>query len=192
MRKFRLFRVAAAASVALVLILSVSSATCGSRKSKEYDHADMAVPVPRFSIGVKLSEQARQRLKSIHESVLVIAYFDGDPLPGQGRYNAPFRDVFLGNDEKLVDDQNVATFDTTKISQSNWDRLANKDYFVTINVVSARKAAKNNLLWCGTPEDRLSTFEGKTTEVSCGLIDEQFDQHNPANPALKSLGSSPK
>jgi hypothetical protein len=192
MRKFRLFRVAAAASVALVLILSVSSATCGSRKSKEYDHADMAVPVPRFSIAVKLSEQARQRLKSIHESVLVIAYFDGDPLPGQGRYNAPFRDVFLGNDEKLVDDQNVATFDTTKISQSNWDRLANKDYFVTINVVSARKAAKNNLLWCGTPEDRLSTFEGKTTEVSCGLIDEQFDQHNPANPALKSLGSSPK
>ena len=103
-----------------------------------------------------------------------------------------FEIVFLGNDEKLVNDQNVATFGTTKISQSNWDRLANKGYFVTINVVSARKAAKNNLLWCGTPEDRLNTFEGKTTEVSCGLIEERFDQHNPANPALKSLGSSPK
>ena len=151
----------------------------------------MAVPVPRFSIAVKLSEQARQRLQSMHESVLVIAYFDGDPLPGQGRHNASFRDVFLVNDEKLIDDQNVATFDTTKISQSNWNRLANKDYFVTINVVSARKAAKNNLLWCGTPED-LSTLEGKTTEVSCGLIEDQFGQHNPAIPALKSLGSSPK
>jgi len=152
----------------------------------------MIVPVPRFSIAVKLSERARQRLQSIHESVLVIAYFDGDPLPGQGRYNAPFRDVFLGNDEKLVDDQNVATFDTTKISQSNWNRLANKDYFVTINVVSARKAAKNNLLWCGAPENRLSTFEGKTTVVSCGLIEEQIDEHHLANPALKSLGSSPR
>jgi hypothetical protein len=191
-RELRLYRVAAAASVALVLILSASSATCGSRKTKEYDHADMAVPVPRFSIAVRLSERARQRLQSIHESVLVIAYFDGDPLPGQGRYNAPFREVFLGQDEKLVDDQNVATFGTTMISQTNWDRLANKDYFVTINVVSARKAAKNNLLWCGTPENRLSTFEGRSTEVSCGLIEDQFDQHNPANPALKALGSSPK
>jgi hypothetical protein len=99
--------------------------------------------------------------------------------------NAPFRDVFLGNDEKLVDDQSVATFDSTKVSQSNWNRLADKDYFVTINVVSARKASKNNLLWCGVPENRLSTFAGKTTEVSCGLIDEHF-------PVLKSLGSSPK
>jgi hypothetical protein len=188
MREFRLDPVAAA----LVLILLASSVSWGSRKSKEYDHDDLTVPVPRFSIAVKLSEQARQRLQSLHESILVIAYFDGDPLPGQGRYNAPFRDVFLGNDEKLVDDQNVATFDTTKISQSNWNRLANKDYFVTINVVSARKAAKNNLLWCRTPGDRLSTFKGKTTEVSCVLIEEQFDQHNLANPALKSLGSSPK
>jgi len=85
----------------------------------------------------------------------------------------------------LADDQNVATFDTTKISQSNWNRLADKDYFVTINVVSARKASKNNLLWCGVPENRLSKIAGKTTEVSCDLIDEDF-------PVLKSLGSSPK
>jgi len=152
----------------------------------------MTVPVPRFSIAVNLSERARQRLQKIHESVLAIAYFDGDPLPGQGRYNAPFRDVFLGNDQKLVDDQNVATFDSTKISKINWDRLANKDYFVTINVVSARKALKNNLLWCEAPEERLSTFEGKTTDVSCRLIEEQIDEHNPASPALKSLGSSPR
>ncbi len=145
----------------------------------------MTVPVPRFSIAVRLSEQARERLQRINESVLVIAYFDGDPLPGQGRDNAPFRDVFLGNDEKLVDDQNVATFDSTKVSESNWNRLADKDYFVTINVVSARKASKNNLLWCEVPEDRLSTFAGKTTEVSCVLIEEHF-------PVLKSPGSSPK
>ncbi len=152
----------------------------------------MTVPVPRFSIAVKLSDKARQELQRMQESVLVIAYFDGDPLPGQGRYNAPFRDVYLGKDQKLVDDQNVATFDTTKISQSNWDRLANKDYFVTVNVVSARRASKNNLLWCGVPEDRLSTFAGKTTEVSCTLIEEQFDPDNLASPALKSLGNSPK
>ena len=192
MHESKVRRIAAVATAALVLACSASTSGSKSRKSKEYAAADMTVPVPRFSIAVKLSERARQRLRSLHESVRVIAYFDGDPLPGQGRYNAPFRDVFLGNDERLVDDQNVATFDTTKISQSNWNRLANKDYFVTINVVSARKASKNNLLWCGAPEDRLSTFEGKTRDVSCRLIEEGLDERNPSNPALKSLGSSPK
>lgn len=192
MRRSRPEWIAAMVSVALVLIFSASTADCRPQRPKEYDRADMAVAVPRFSIVIKLSDRARQGLQRIHESVLVIAYFDGDPLPGQGRYNAPFRDVYLGNDQKLVDDQNVAVFDTTKVSQSNWNRLANKDYFVTINVVSARKASKNNLLWCGNPEDRLSTFEGKVTEVPCGLIEGHFNDHNPDNPALKSLGSSPK
>jgi hypothetical protein len=40
------------------------------------------VQVPEFSIAVKLS---------MHESVLVIAYFDGDPLPGKGKDNSPVR-----------------------------------------------------------------------------------------------------
>jgi hypothetical protein len=149
----------------------------------------MTVPVPKFSIAVKLSSLAEKRLQTMHESVLVIVYFDGDPLPGQGTYNAPFRDVFLGNDQKLADGDNIATFDATKVSQSNWNRLANKDYFITVNVVSARRASKNNLLSCTVPEDRLSAFAGKITDVSCTLIDER---NTVVNSALKSLGSSPR
>jgi len=34
--------------------------------------------------------------------------FDGDALPGKGKYNPPMRDVFLGDHEELVDGQNVA------------------------------------------------------------------------------------
>ena len=115
---------------------------------------------------------AQRRLQQIRESVKVIAYFDGDPRPGQGKYNAPMRDVVLASDEGLIDGNHVATFASTKISRSNWDRLSNKDYFVTINVVSARKASRDNLLLCSTPEDRISKFAGKTTEVPCGLMSE--------------------
>jgi hypothetical protein len=43
---------------------------------------------------------------------------------------------------------------------------------VTINVVSARKSSKDKLLDCGAPEDRISTFSGKATQVSCKLIGE--------------------
>jgi hypothetical protein len=172
MRKYQM-RIASFVIASAILIFSASSLLPKSRKGKSADDAaDKTVAVPEFSISVKLSQEAEKRLQSIHESVLVIAYFDGDPLPGQGEYNAPFRDVYLGNDEKLVDARNIATFDSTKISQSHWNRLSDKNYFVTINVVSARKSARNNLLSCGVPEDRIATFVGKATEVSCQLIGE--------------------
>jgi len=132
--------------------------------------------VPEFSVSISLSEAARKRLQTLHESVLVIAYFDGDALPGQGKYNAPMRDVVLGSDQKIVDAKNEATFSASKISQANWNRLSNKDYFVTINTVSARKAAKDNLVYCEDPEGRISAFAGRVTQISCRLIEEQFRQ----------------
>jgi len=131
------------------------------------------VDVPHFSIAVKLSPKATERLRSSHESVEVLALFDGDPLPGQGKYNAPSRDVFLGNDEKLVDDSGVARFDHTKVPLSDWNRLSDKNYFVTINVYSARKVVSNNLLDCADPIDRkIETFRDRTIDVQCWLIGE--------------------
>ena len=138
-----------------------------------YETNDKTIVVPEFSIAVKLSETAQKKLQAMHESVLVIAYFDGDPLPGKGKDNAPMRGVVLGSDEKLVDTNNVATFSDTKISQSNWNDLSSKDYYVTINVVSARKSSKDNLLDCADPIDRISTFASKSTQVSCRLIGER-------------------
>jgi len=129
------------------------------------------ISVPEFSISVKLSETAQRKLQTLHESMLVIAYFDGDPLPGKGKDNSPMRGVVLGNDEKTVDANNVATFANSKVT--NWNDLADKDYYVTINVVSARKSSKDNLVDCDTPIDRISKFAGKSTQVFCGLIGER-------------------
>ena len=163
----------------LVLISGLSLSSCvtaprpRSQKGElSSDARDKTILVPQFTVSITLSNEARTRLLRLHESVLVIAYFDGDPLPGQGRYNAPMRGVVLGQDQKVVDAKDEATFDTTKISKSNWDRLSNKDYFVTINIMSARTTSKDNLLDCGTPENRISAFAGKTTNVSCSLISE--------------------
>jgi hypothetical protein len=126
---------------AAMLIFCVSPLVGQSRKSKPIaEEADRTVVVPAFSISVKLSDEAQKRIQQIHESVLVIAYFDGDALPGYEKDNAPFRDVFLGSDEKLVDANYVATFADTKVSQRNWNHLSDKNYFLTINVVSARRA----------------------------------------------------
>ncbi len=99
--------------------------------------------------------------------------FDGDSLPGQGSYNAPNRDVVLGSAEKLVGQDNSAVFNGVKIPLHDWKRLSDKNYYVTINTVSARLSDKNNLLDCTEPIDqRIETFRDKTIEVSCWLIGE--------------------
>ena len=119
---------------------------------------------------VELSDQAERRLHGIGETVTVIAFFDGDALPGQGRYNPPFRDVYLGSDEKLVDGNLVARFDNGSVLLSDFNRLSDKDYFVTINIGSARKADPNNLLDCADPiSQRIQSFAGKTIQVKCRL-----------------------
>jgi hypothetical protein len=159
--------------LSLIFLIPVFAGSCSRTQPVAQEGAGPTVEVPQFSIAVKLSNEAEKRLHSLGESVLVIAYFDGDALPGQGKYNPPNRDVFLGNDEKMVDRRNVARFDDGRVPLDDWNRLSDKNYFVTINTVSARKAAKDNLLDCADPIDRrIESFRGKTIEVRCWLIGE--------------------
>ena len=166
-------------AIAFANMLAASSAHSQRSKSKDDDYSDKTVSVPDFTITIKLSPQAVRRLLDLHESIKVLAMFDGDPLPGQGHYNAPMRDVYLGSDEKLVDENYGARFDSAKISKRHWDQLENKDFYVTINVFSARKSSKNNLLDCDDREGRVSTFAGRTTEVHCRLIGEPETSTKP-------------
>jgi hypothetical protein len=161
-------------SIAVTLVFAVMLAIAYSQhhKTPVDDYSDTTVAVPEFAIAIKLSPQAEKRLSYLHETIKVLAMFDGDPLPGQGHYNAPMRDVYLGSDEELVDANNIAIFNSTKISQRHWNQLADKNYYVTINVFSARKTFKNNLLDCGVPDEHISTFAGRTIEVHCRLIGE--------------------
>lgn len=154
------------------IILTCPSSQVRGQKTAN-DANDKTILVPEFSIAVKLSETARRRLQAIHESILVIAYFDGDPLPGKGKDNAPMKGVFLASDERPVDANKDATFSGVKISRRDWNNLSNKDYYVTLNVFSARKSSQHNVLDCTVPSGRISTFAGKSTQVSCRLIGEQ-------------------
>lgn len=148
-------------------------AACSRSGPHQHEATGPTLDVPRFSIAVKLSHAADNRLRSMGEAIKVIAYFDGDPLPGQGKYNPPMRDVYLGMAEKPVNDRNEAQFEDVRIPQRDWNRLSDKNYFVTINTVSARKVARDNLLDCADPISvKIDAMKGKTTEVHCWLIGE--------------------
>ena len=74
--------------------------------------------------------------------------------------------------EKLVDEKNVAAFTDARISLSAWNRLADKNYRVTLNTVSARRVAPDNLLECPASVTSIETLKGRTVEVPCTLIGE--------------------
>jgi len=157
----------------LAISLCLSLAACSHKASRQSESTGPTVSVPKFSIAVKLSPAADERLRKLGESIKVIAYFDGDPLPGQGKYNPPMRDVYLGMAERLVDSKNELRFDDVKIPQCDWNRLADKNYFVTINAVSARNVYRDNLLDCDNPiSGRIAAMQDKTTDVRCSLIGE--------------------
>ena len=165
--------------VALFAAACSMMASCSRTQDKPQESTGPTVDVPEFAIAVKLSPKAEDRLKSIHESIEVLAMFDGDPLPGQGKYSPPNRDVVLGSAERPVDANNEARFKNVRVPLSDWNRLADKNYFVTINTFSARKADENNLLDCNDPIDRrIESFRGETIEVRCGLIGEPHDLPN--------------
>jgi hypothetical protein len=80
----------------------------------------------------------------------------------------------LGSAERPVDANNAARFRNIRIPFSDWNRLSDKNHFVTINTFSARKTDENNPLGCDDPMSRriASVLRGKTIEVRCGLIGE--------------------
>jgi hypothetical protein len=174
----------------MIVVLSlglVAAVSCSRTRPNPQELTGPTVDVPQFAIAIKLSPKAEGRLRSLHETVKVISYFDGDALPGEGKYNPPMRDAYLGMSEQAVDEAFVARFEHIKVPKSDWDRLADKDFFVTINTVSARKAAANNLLDCADPISRkVSTMKGKTTGVQCWLIGEP----NSIAPAQNSIGAA--
>jgi hypothetical protein len=134
--------------------------------------ARRTVAVPEFAVAVSLSKSAEARLRSINEAIAVAAFFDGDGEAERGKSTAPFRAVFLGNEQQIVMPGSAATFSGRRIAARAWKRLSDKNYYVTLNVGSARRAAKENILDCEVPEYRIEDIKGKIVNVHCSLMGE--------------------
>jgi hypothetical protein len=160
-------------SLSLVIALFFLTSFIFVKADKILDEWDQSVTVPEFSLKIILSAQAEEKLRSLGESITAAAIFDGDGESYPGIDNAPFRDVYLGRAEKEVDKNNIVEFKDVKVSAKGTKHLTDKNYYVTINVYSARKVLKNNILNCGVPEDRIQNIKGKTLDVGCSLIEEK-------------------
>ena len=132
-----------------------------------------SVEIPSFEIELKLSEKAEGKLKIDNESVIVMAYFSGEPIeniPDKYIDNVEMDELFLLAYPIDLTDKRLAKFENLKFSKELYDLLANKDIRLLINVYSGRKSTDLNLLDCEILQDNMSNIIGKRFAISGKLI----------------------
>lgn len=148
--------------------------------SNLYKMEGTEVIIPTFEIEVSNSLKANQTLTGQKETIIVAAFFSGEPMNEKDR--GEDGQMFIVNKEiELSGDNRIARFEGLKFPKATYAKLADKDISLLINVYSGRKSSENNLLDCGIMEDRASKFRNKRFMLGCKLIEE---------PAQNNLGTS--
>ena len=132
-----------------------------------------SVLIPSFEIEILLNEKAEAKLKKENESVIVMAYFNGDPIeeiPEKYMDKVEMDGLLLLASSIELTDKRIATFENLKFSKELYDLLANKEIQLLINVYSGRKSSDLNLLQCEILQDSLSNVIGKKITLKGELI----------------------
>ncbi|MEO6317125.1 MAG: hypothetical protein ABIU63_12955 [Chitinophagaceae bacterium] len=129
--------------------------------------------IPSFDIEVHLTPGANEKLSHDKETIIVAAWFSGDPRDTTSAEYAESGQQFIKFSEiELTGSNRVAKFDGIKFSKAAYDSLASKDLSVLINVYSGRRTTQDNLLDCSILSDKISAVKGKQYKLSGKLITE--------------------
>jgi len=134
---------------------------------------------PEFSVSVRLSDAAKKKLIDSKETIIVAGYFTGHPKQGtELRYlDIKSGQVDLGDVEAEILPGETATFNDLKLKQDGLARIDSHGPSILISVFSGRKSSKDNLLSCEVYEGSFESTHGRTIDIPCRLIEEQFPRH---------------
>ena len=138
-----------------------------------YETEGDSVVIPTFEIEVSSSPKVIQTLSKQKETVIVAAYFSGDPANEKDREE----DGQMFITDKLIELQGntrIARFEGVKFSKKTYAKLADKDITLLINIFSGRKSTDDNLLDCGIMELHASKFGNRRFVLGCKLIEENM------------------
>lgn len=153
--------------------LKIAATTPGSlgEASNLYKMEGNEYIIPTFEIEVSNSVKAGQTLADQKETIIVSAFFNGDPINEKDLEEDG--QMFIAKKEiELTGDNRIAKFEGLKFSKAMYDKLADKDITLLINVYSGRKSSSDNLLDCGIVEANVSKLINKRFTVGCKLIEE--------------------
>lgn len=129
-----------------------------------------SIEVPMFEIEVKLAPRAEKKLKDDHETIVVQAYFSGIPTDTTGEQYREEGRIPVGSQKVELTQPGVARFEGIKISKTDFESLANKDFEVLINIYSGRKSIDLNLLNCDILAEPISKVRGQRHTLNGDLI----------------------
>jgi len=128
--------------------------------------------IPSFDIEVSLSEKANEKLRSDKETVVVTAWFSGQPSDTSSKEYAASGAMFIRSARIELSNSRVATFGGIKFSQASYDSLAGKDISVLVTIFSGRRSTQDNLLDCAILAEKMSVVKGRKFILEGKLIAE--------------------
>ena len=148
----------------------VKADTTSINNTAYYKFDGDSVIIPSFEIEVSLSTKAKQKLKKDKETIIVIAYFSGQPKDTTSEEYLNSGEMSLTSAQREIKDSAIAKFEGVKFSKALYDSLADKDIQLLINVYSGRKSTNVNLLNCDILQDKMSHIKGKRFTIKGKLI----------------------
>ena len=127
-----------------------------------------SVLLPEFDVEISLSEKALTRLEK--ESIIVQAYFSGQPIDTSSQEYLEEGSITVGSNEVELWNSNIAKFRNVKISKAAYDKLSDKNFEVLINVYSGRHTTTDNLISCGIIQENIDLIKGKKHLIKGDLI----------------------
>lgn len=130
-----------------------------------------------FRVDITLSEKAKKSLVANRETVVVVSYFTGTPrkslpLKQYKQFLSRPGPLGLGESEVEVGPGEIAIFRDIRLNREALAQVDSQGPQLLINIVSGRKSSKDNLLQCDIYEGSLTSADGATIPVTCGLIRE--------------------
>jgi len=161
-----------AQAILLLLVVGAAFSPAFAQQPTAKPAAPAAI-VPGFAVTVTYSQKAMATLVAGKETVIVVGYLSGFPIPGTPKkYVDHEGQIDMGEVKREVAPGVTAKFDSVKLNQPMMKWMDSQGPQVLINVYSGRKSSPNNLLDCGIYEGPLNAIQGQTTPIACKLIGE--------------------
>ncbi len=164
---------ALSAKAVLPLLLASAALTPAFAQQQSAKPTTPPTTVPGFTVTVTYSQKAMAALAAGKETVIVVGYLSGSPIPGTPKkYIDHIGEIDMGEVKREIAPGATAKFDSVKLNQPMMKWLDSQGPQLLINVYSGRKSSPNNLLDCGIYEGALKAIQGQSIPIACKLIGE--------------------
>lgn len=140
--------------------------------SDSFSFSKDSVVLPGFEVLVELSKRAEDTLKSLHESVIVKAYFSGMPKDTTSEEYLEMGQISIGDYELELGEDRLARFSHVALSRKDVESLRDRNFEVLINVFSGRQATDVNLLNVDILQEGVDSIGGRQFVLKGKLIGE--------------------